>query len=323
MNVRLYRVVLCLVCGAILATPAPWVMLSAETATSAVHGGVTTVPATSLITMPANYFDLEGTTVTFTPDGTGKYSVEVGDLEWEDPGRGPTGAVSQMMHLYEDLPVDLSFPFPFADQTWTRVYANSNGNISFQRPERMNWPQRDPWADGSMRSIAAAVDSRSAAGLEAMIAVLWGIYGDTTISVDSTPAKVVITWRAARFSAPNAFYASLGDNVFQARLYPSGAIELAYRAVPERDGIVGLFHGRTVQGYTLDTLDDAVGDVEHTVLDITRVALVDRGSTVLATMTLADDVPDAVPDGAIEYRVHLSCGDIECPARVEGHGGRP
>lgn len=95
MNVRLYSVVLCLVCGAALATSAPWVMLSAKTATIAVHGGVATVPATGLIAMPANYFDLEGTTVTFTPDGTGRYSVEVGDLFSTGGGTGPVNAPVQ------------------------------------------------------------------------------------------------------------------------------------------------------------------------------------------------------------------------------------
>ena len=96
-----------------------------------------------------------------------------------------------------------------------------------------------------MRSVAAAIDSRSAAGMEAMIAALWAPYGDPTISVDATPARVVITWRAVRFNPTAVGYFPLGENLFQARLYPSGVIQLAYRAVPERDGIVGLFHGQS------------------------------------------------------------------------------
>ena len=71
--------------------------------------------------------------------------------------------------------VDLPFSFPFAGRTWTRVYANVNGNISFQQSEQMQWPHRDPWPDATMRSVAAAIDSRSAAGLETMIAALWAI----------------------------------------------------------------------------------------------------------------------------------------------------
>ena len=313
-NGLMHRFVLSLVSGATLVTSASWVTLSAQNDTVGVHGVVTTVPAGWLIRKPANFVDLEGTTVTFTPNDQDDYAVAVGDLDWHDPG---SGTATRLAHWSGHLAVDLPFSFPFAGRTWTRVYANTNGNISFQRPERMNWPQRDPWASGTMRSVAAAIDSRSAAGLEAMIAVLWAIYRDTTISVDSTPDRVVVTWRAVRAIGANTFYVPLGENLFQARLYPSGVIELAYRAVPERDGIVGLFHGLNAGGRRLDTVDDAVGDVAHSVLDITRVELVDNGSTVLARMTLAENVPERIADGAIEYRIFLGLGEFQCAVGVE------
>ena len=321
-NVRLRRFVLCLVCGATLVTSAAWVSLFAQSDTIGVHGSVTTVPAGGLIQKPANFFDLQGTTVTFTPNDQDDYAVAVGDLDWHDPG---PGTATRLDHWSEHLAVDLPFPFPFAGRTWTRVYANTNGNISFQRPERMNWPQRDPWADATMRSVAAAIDSRSAAELEAMIAVLWAIYGDTTISVDSTPDRVVITWRAFRRTAVNAYYEPLGENLFQARLYPSGVVELAYRAVPERDGIVGLLHGLNKHGRTLDSVDAAIGNVGLDVLDITRIELVDSGSTFLARMTLAGAIPEQIPDGAINYRIFLSFRDVDCAAGIEidADGRRP
>ena len=230
-------------------------MLSAQNDTIRVHGSVTTVPAMGLISKPANLLDLEGTTVTFTPDGADAYTVAVGPLTWEDPGGARAQAFSEPARRRpspfddrsrlrtasdvrrEDSVVDLPFSFPFAGRTWTRIYANVNGNISFQQSEQMQWPHRDPWPDATMRSVAAAIDSRSAAGLETMIAALWAIYGDTTISVDATPARAVITWQAVRPTPFNVYYEPLGENVFQARLYPSGAIELAYRPVAERDGI--------------------------------------------------------------------------------------
>ena len=260
--------------------------------------------------------------MTFTPNDAGEYAVAVGDLDWRDPG---PGTATRFDHWSGHLAVDLPFPFPFAGRTWTRVYANVNGNISFQRPEQMNWPHRDPWADASMRSIAAAIDSRSAAELEAMIAVVWAFYGDTTISVDSTPDRVVITWRAFRRTAVNAFYEALGENLFQARLYPSGVIELAYRTVAERDGIVGLFHGLNAGGHILHAVDDAVGDVAHAVLDITKAELVDNGSTLLARMTFAEDVPEQVVRSAIDYQVIIRFGDTRCAAGIEidADGRRP
>ena len=191
---------------------------------------------------------------------------------------------------------------------WTRLYANANGNLSFQRPESENW---DWWSESTTRSKAAAVDSRAAAGLETMIAALWQLYGHADVSVDSTPARVVFTWRAVR-PTPGINHAPLGENVFQARLYPSGVIEFAYRGVAERDGFAGLFHGGSARGATLDAMRDAVGDVVEPVLDITGVELVDNGSTVLVRMTLAADVPERVPDGNIGYRIFLRFGDYHC-----------
>ena len=318
-NLRLRRFVLCLVCSATLVVLAPWVMLSGESDTIAVHGSVTTVPAGGLISKPANLFDLEGKTVTFTPNSAGEYAVGVGDLDWHDP---PAGAVVRQ-GLGEDdyVTVDLPFPFPFAGRTWTSVYANPFGNISFQWPEREHWLHRHGWSDGTMRLMAAAIDSRSAAGLEAMIAALWARYNDATISVDATPTRVVITWRAVR----DAAYTPLGVNLFQAQLYPSGMVQLAYRSVAERDGIVGLLHGQNTGGRTLDSAEDPAGDVARDFLDIVRVEWVDNGSTMLATMTLTGDVPAKVADGAIGYGVSLSFGNTEFSFGIEvtGNGRSP
>ncbi len=279
------------------------------------EGTATALPAGGLIYKPANLFDLEGKFVSFTPDGDG-YAVAVEDLNWEQPG--PAALAHQLRGDHRQFAVvDLPFSFSFAGATWNRVYANANGHLSFQRPEYENWPERPPWADGTMRSLAAAIDSRSAAGLEAQIAALWAIYGDMTLAVDSTPARVVFTWSATRPMPAYRFNAPLGPNVFQARLYPSGRIELAYRAVAERDGLVGLFGAPSGRGRTLDTPAEPAGDVEEPVLDITDLELVDNGSTLLFRMTLAADVPKTVDDGEIDYRIFPRFGEYDCVVGLE------
>ena len=47
-----------------------------------VTGKVTPVPAAGLVSRPGNFFDLEGKTVTFTPDGAGRYRVRTDALTW-------------------------------------------------------------------------------------------------------------------------------------------------------------------------------------------------------------------------------------------------
>ena len=312
---RARKFLLFLASGATLVTLAPCVILSAESNAIAVHGNVTSIPAGGLIRKPASLFDLEETTVRFTPNGAGGYVVEVGVLTWEDPVGAITwenraGALGASRE--PSATVDLPFAFPFAGRTWTRAYANVYGNISFLGPEREHWPHRDPWADGTMRSVAAAIDSRSAAELEAMIAVLWALYEDTTITVDSTPARVAITWRARRATPRNIWYEPLGENLFQARLFPSGIVELAYRSVGERDGIVGLFHGINTSGTALDKVDEELGEIANGVVDLTSIELVDNGSTLLARINVAEEVPERVPDGYLEYRVFLDFGGSRC-----------
>ena len=278
-------------------------------------GTVTALPAGRLIYKPANFFDLEGKSVSFTRDGDG-YGVAVEDLNWEQPG--PAATTYHLLGTHRELAtVDLPFSFPFAGGTWNRIYANANGHLSFQRPENENWPERAPWADGTMRSLAAAIDSRSTAGLEAKIAALWAIYGDVTLSVDSTPARAVFTWSATRPTPGYEFHAPLGNNVFQARLYPSGRIELAHRAVAERDGFVGLFRTLSGRGDILDTPAEPAGDIEEPMLDITGLELVDTGSTLVFRMTLAEDVPEAVDEGEIDYRIFPRFGEYDCMVGLE------
>ena len=72
---------------------------------------VTALPAGELISLSANHFNLEGTTLTFLPNGAG-YSVAVDELGWRD---SPAGAVvRQGLGENEHVTVDLPFPFPFA-----------------------------------------------------------------------------------------------------------------------------------------------------------------------------------------------------------------
>ena len=105
--------------------------------------------------------------------------------------------------------------------------------------------------------------------------------------------------------------------MFQARLYPSGRIELAYRAVAERDGFVGLFRALSGRGRILDAAAEAAGDVDEPVLDITDLELVDTGSTLLFRMTLAEDVPEQVDDGEIDYRIFFRFGEYDCGVGLE------
>ena len=311
---RLARLVLIVVAGAItLIVPAQG---TAEEHGMTLVGEVRVLPIGDIFRRPASFFDLEDKTVTFTPDGAGGYTVRTGELTWFETTTVPKQTLN---HWKQSTEISLPFAFPFAGQTWTRVHANRNGNVSFAAPETTHWKQRSSWSNGTMRAVAAAVDSRSAAGLEAMIAVLWALYRDTAVSVASSPTRVAITWKAAvRIDA----YEPVGPNEFQVRLYPSGSVELAYRKVSERDGIVGLFHGAGAHGDALSAATDESGDVPHTFLDIVSAQLVDNGSTVIASVTMADDIPAQISSGHVTYGFSLgSVCRVNVHVRTMGRRG--
>jgi hypothetical protein len=262
---------------------------------------VTPVSIDHLIQSPADLFDLEGKTVRFTPSGDGSYKVETipgahlvncNRLLKNEAVAGPAYA--------EGWRVPIRFSFPFGDKKWNHLYVNANGNISFEQPESAYWPQRDPWADGGMCSVAAAIDSRSTAGLEKMIAVFWG--NNTLPSVDrmsyrSSRDSIAITWNVSRIAWGQAV---LGENTFQARLYSTGVIEFAYPKIRERDGIVGLFPGKSVAGKQLShwTFEGKAADPS---VDIDSADVYDAGSVLDLAITMKHDALTNVDSGSLDY----------------------
>src|SRR5262245_16044613 len=195
---------------------------------------VSTVAIDGLIQKPANLFDLEGKTLRFTPQSNGSYKVETlteaNLVDADTPLAPPAVAQAYGLHAWR---VDLPFPFSFGGKNWDALHVNNNGSLSFDKPESEHWPQRDPWPDAGMRSVAAAIDSRSVAGQERTIAVLWAPndMATTRAFTKSEKDRLVVTWQAKRLSWAHAV---AGENLFQVRLHRSGVIEMVYQRVPER-----------------------------------------------------------------------------------------
>jgi hypothetical protein len=269
-------------------------------------GFVTPVAIDQLVQNPADFFDLEGKTVRFTPSVDGSYKVETiagthlvlcNRLLKNEDATGPDYAKSWS--------VVIPFSFPFGEKHWNHLHVNLNGNISFEQPESVYWPDRDPWADGGMCSVAAALDSRSTAGFEKMIAVFWDHYQLPSVSRMSFRANrrfVAITWNVTRAAWGQAV---LGENTFQARLYASGAIEFAYPKIAERDGIVGLFTGKKVTGKQLSHWTFK-GKAEHSSVDIDSADVYDAGSVLDLAITMKHDALTNVESGPLDYRCWMN-----------------
>lgn len=279
-------------------------------------GPVHVLAAEGLVTAPANFIDLEGRTLRFTPAAGGGYTLEVLPLDF----RAPTGEVLAPAQSVAPWPVlgwsvDLPFAFPFGGQTWRSLYVNKFGNLSFGQPEGKVWPQRDPWPQGTMHSVAASLDARSAAGLEYVIAALWNYYHQDdhgTITVDREAGSLTVTWEIRRMDGRIGFTEKTEPSLFQARLYPTGAVELAYKRLAEKDGIAGLFPGLTgTTGIRLDHADDPL-DAPDPSVEVRSVDLYDLGTVLKFAFTMGGDVPTGVDKGELMHRVFLEYGGKVC-----------
>ena len=122
-----------------------------------------------------------------------------------------------------------------------------------------------------MRSVAAAIDSRSAAGLEAKIAALWAIYGDLTLAVDAhaRPGGVHLVGHPpdARLSSSTRHLAPTCSRRGSTRPEGSSSPTARWRNGTASWVCSAPSSGR---GRTLDTPAEPAGDVEEPVLDHDR-----------------------------------------------------
>jgi hypothetical protein len=266
---------------------------------------VVPVALDGLVSKAANLFDLEGKSLRFTPQGDGSYTIEL----LPDATTMACNRVLQDDDAEPDGPfqakgwaVRLPFSFPFGGKTWSKIYVNRNGNLSFAKHEGAYWPQRDPWPDGGMRSMAATIDSNAAAGLEQMIAVLWAPYEPnpavSEVRLEAQDNCLAVTWHVVRSYAGQVV---AGPCTFQVRLYPTGVIEMAYLKVPEKDGIVGLFTGLPVNGPLLEHWQHSHSAADPSVA-IASADIYDAGSTLKFVLSMKTDAPLHVAQGMLAYR---------------------
>ena len=278
---------------------------------------VNVLSAAGLISKPANLFDLEGKTLRFTPSGSTYIAQSLPLVFDESTGnalsnnQGTTGGeVPQVRSWLISLP----FAFPFGGQGYNALYVNSYGSLTFGAGESTTTiPGRNPWPDATMLSNGASIDSLAATAVEKMIAVFWGPYDFTqsTVRVATSADDVIVTWQVAR---SNRFVTPLGSNVFQAKLRRTGAIDLSYKQVTERDGITGLFSGQLATALALDHIDR--NSTANPLVRVNSVDVADVGNTIRFSLVIGSDIVSTVASGSMSYRIMLRVASRECMFEV-------
>ena len=208
---------------------------------------------------PPNLFDLVGRTLRFSPAGSG-YRVTNQPLQWEaDYGTELTGSGVNLRR----------FTFPFSGQRWSSLSVGTTGSIRFGPPSSAG--DIDPYGrpDGGIASAIGRFDRLADVGgrLGAHAPAICVFLKPRMTGphyVRESADRVVMTWNVTEpFGSLLDFSWFPTTNLFQAVLHRDGSIEMSYKTMAAKDGIVGIYPnlstGESVQSVHLSGLTPKSG----------------------------------------------------------------
>lgn len=187
-------------------------------------GEIAVIEATPDIVTPANPFDLSRRQITITPRGNA-FAVNASRID----ATTPITTQGTKLDLEDDdfSRIELPFEFPYYGRTYTRLYVQSDGNITFRYPEASSTARSFSRVAGGPPNISPFFRDLdpSRAGR-----VLLQLDGD----------RLTVTWHRV----PVFVEHGVGSpQTFQAMLDSTGRIEFRYGAVEATDAVVGIFPG--------------------------------------------------------------------------------
>ena len=199
-------------------------------------------------------FDLVGRTLRFSPAGS-RYRVTNQTLRWEvDYGVELTGSDVSLQR----------FTFPFSGQRWSSFSVGTTGSIRFGPPLRVGDVDAYGHLDGGIASAIGRFDRLADVGgrlgaREPAICVFLKPRMAGPHYVRELADRVVITWKLTEpFGSLLDFSWFPTTNLFQAVLHRDGSIEMSYKTMAAKDGIVGIYPilstGESVQSVHLSRL---------------------------------------------------------------------
>jgi hypothetical protein len=201
-----------------------------------------------------NLFDLVGRTLRFSPVGS-SYRVTNETLQWDtNYGVELTGA---------DVSLE-RFTFPFSGQRWNSFSVGTTGSLRFGQPPSVGDLDAYGRLDGGIASAIgrfdrlADVGGRLGARAPAICVFLKPRMAGPHY-VRELADRIVITWKLTEpFGGLLDFSWFPTTNLFQAVLHRDGSIEMSYKTMTAKDGIVGIYPilstGESVQSVHLSRL---------------------------------------------------------------------
>lgn len=202
-----------------------------------VSGDLIVIELDSAVLGQPNLFDLVGKTLRFSPVGS-KYKVKNDTLHW-DTNFG-VELIGSDVKLKQ-------FTFPFSGQRWSSFSVGMAGSIRFGPP--INASDVDAYGrpDGGIAAAIGRFDRLNDIGPRLgehapAICVFLKPRLSGKRYLRELADRVIITWE---LSEPFGSYLDFSwfptTNLFQAVLYRDGSIEMSYKTMAVKDGIVGIY----------------------------------------------------------------------------------
>lgn len=275
-----------------------------------------------------NLFDLDHSTLRFTPSKTG-YRVEKLPLEWD----------SDFGQKLSDPKVTLkNFQFPFSGQTWDSFSVGVTGSIRFGPPARSAFgfgenPRFRPRDEGGVTIARFDALGEAAGNLVNTVPAICVFFKPRTSGdryAKELNDRVVVTWD---ITEP---YGNIQDftwyktiNRFQAVLHKDGTIEMSYNQLAAKDAIVGVYPlvsgGAEKKLATLSAESTAANaSAASANLDIRKlhVSVVDGLFLKTTLETSGPVLPEGDAGiGGISYHVHFATAQPSAAAAASSNAG--
>ena len=185
-------------------------------------GNIAVINDDGTLLVQANVFDLANRSVRFIPAGDG-YRVAAAGAGLD------AGAAGTVLALADDdsRKIPLGFSFSFYGRTYSSVFVNSDGNLTFTAGDvQMTARDLGRFLTGVPRIAPFFDDLNPAEG------------GQVTYTADA--GRFVVTWT----EVPECCLPEIQpQSSFQVSLFPDGRVEFAYGSVAAKDAVVGISPG--------------------------------------------------------------------------------
>jgi uncharacterized protein (TIGR03437 family) len=175
-----------------------------------------------------NQFDLDGGTLTFTRSGAARYRFAYSGSGY-DTGAADRGSPVVALGDDDSRTFALPFAFPFYGATYTQVFLNSDGNLTFNSAESASTSRSVGRMTGGPPRISPLFDDLDPSK-----------GGSVRFFADAN--HVVFSWVNV------ADYETGVPQTFQARLYADGGIQFSYAGVNPISAAVGIAPGSAQAG---------------------------------------------------------------------------